>query len=396
MNNHHIQIQDIQKCCGCRACANACPCDAITMKMDELGFFYPEINTEKCVDCGKCISVCDFSRTERSGKMPLTAYAAIHKDRAVLKDSSSGGVFSALAEYVLEQGGAVCGCLLEGLRAIHVCAETQDDVIRMRKSKYVQSDVGMIYRDVATRLKNGQMVLFTGTPCQVAALYEVLGHKDYPGLITLDLVCHGVPSELMFQKFIEYLEKKHKTRIVDFNFRSKKHGWQRSTLLFTGENGKVKYIGKANEFYYPAFSAGFITRPSCFSCKYACQERVADITVGDFWGHEKINLLSDTKNGVSICTLNTNRAKSLYSVLSERLCLQEIDYQIAVNGNHCLRAPTPKGDKWDLYMDHLKKDSVEQIAKLYIQKNKKKIIRNKLKLLVPYGLFMRIRKRKYK
>lgn len=395
MRNNHIQIQETQYCCGCRACANICPRDAISMKSDELGFFYPEVNAEVCVDCGMCLSVCDFKKSKKNGSIPLVAYAAIHKERTVLKGSSSGGVFSALADYILAKGGAVCGCLFDKtLRPIHICTEKEQDVVRMRRSKYIQSDVGLIYRDVVERLRNGQMVLFTGTPCQIAALYEVLGLKNHENLITVDLICHGVPSELMFQKFLEYLERKHHTKIVDFNFRSKKYGWQRWSTSYTDVNGNEKNLGKINEFYVPAFTGGNIMRPSCFSCKYACPERVGDITVGDFWGHEKINLSQKTENGVSLCAINTERAMKLLPLLAQCLFLQEIDYQVAVDGNHCLHASTPKGDKWDLYMEALKTDNIDGIAKRYIQKNKKNILRNKLKMCLPYGVFMRIRKKK--
>ena len=397
MKHNHITIQDPAQCCGCRACANACPRNAITMRPDAYGFFYPDVDTATCVDCGKCLAVCDFAKTETKGTTPFAAYAAIHKDRKILKESSSGGVFWTLADYVLETGGAVCGCVLDkNLAPIHVCSEKTEDVVRMRRSKYAQSDVGLVYRDVAARLSGGQTILFTGTPCQIAALYEVLGQRDRENLITVDLVCHGVPSALMFRRFIDYLEKKYRTEIVNFNFRSKKYGWQRWTTSYTNVRGAEKNLGKINEFYIPAFTVGNLMRPSCFICKYACPERVGDITVGDFWGHEKADIKMNTEYGLSLVTLNTARAKALLPLLADRLSLEEIDYQIAVNGNRCLHAPTEKGDKWDAYMEALKNDTVEDMAKRYIQKNKKKILRNKLKMRVPYELFAQIRKKKYR
>lgn len=396
MKNDHIQIEDKSLCCGCEGCVNACPKDAIAIKEDEYGFSYPSVNTEACINCGRCISVCPVCNDEKVKEKPLHAYAAIHKKSTVLRESSSGGVFSAVAEHILCQGGAVCGCVLdENLRPIHICAENEQDVSRMRRSKYVQSNMGLIYRDVAKRLKNGQPVLFTGTPCQVAALYGVLGGKKYENLVTMDLVCHGVPSGLMFRRYIEYLEKKHRTKIIDFNFRSKKYGWQRWTTSYTDVNGREKNLGKINEFYIPSFTGGNLMRPSCFSCKYACPERAGDITVGDFWGHEKIKLSGNAEQGVSICVFNTEKAMSIMPLLSDSLFLQEINYSIAVNGNHCLHAPTPKGEKWDLYMEALKNNNIEDVAGRYIRKNKKKILRNKLKMFVPYGFFAFVRKKKY-
>ncbi len=396
MKNSCVQVQDKHLCCGCEGCANACPKDAITFAEDEYGFIYPLVDKDVCIDCGKCVKVCPILGEEKNKERPIRAYAAVNKAISVLQQSSSGGVFSAVAGYVLGRGGAVCGCVLdEKLRAIHICTEKETDIVRMRGSKYVQSNIGNVFREVAERIKNGQMVLFTGTPCQVAALYSVLGNKACENLITMDLVCHGVPSARMFKKYIEYLEKKHHKKIVKFKFRNKKYGWQRWTTSYIDEDGREKNLGKTSEFYIPSFTGGNIMRPSCFTCKFACPERVGDITVGDFWGHEKINLACNTEQGVSICTLNTDKAISLFQYLSEHLFLQEIDYNIAVKGNRCLHKPTEKGDKWDLYMDALKNDNIKNVAERYIKKNKKKILREKLKMFVPYKIFTLIRKKKY-
>lgn len=389
-----ICITDKEKCCGCAACVNVCPCDAITLETDELGFAYPRVIDEKCVNCGKCVSVCDFGKSELDRAFPLKAFAAANKCVDTLCKSSSGGVFSAVADYVLENGGAVCGCALKELSAVHICIEKKEDMPLLRRSKYLQSDMGLVYREVKERLEKGQMVLFSGSPCHVAALYGVLG-KEYEKLITMDLVCHGVPSAEMFKKYIKYLEQKYRTKIVDFNFRSKKYGWQRWTTEFTTEAGKTKNIGKLYEFYIPAFTGGNMMRPSCFKCKYACPTRVGDITVADFWGHEKANVSFNTQNGVSLCALNTEKAVALASVLGEKMHLQEIDYNIAVAGNRCLHAPTEKGKKWELYMQAFKEDKIPEIAARYKKSHKKVILRNRLKSLVPTSVFMAVRKKKY-
>lgn len=397
MKNDHIQIQDMSDCCGCGACVNVCPKDAISFFTDEFGFSYPRVNDDICINCRKCLSVCPLREDDNKTSLPAYAYAATHRDKDTLKRSSSGGVFSAVAEYVLERGGAVCGCIFDkNLRAIHICSENYEDITLMRKSKYVQSEVGFVYREVAQRLDNEQMVLFTGTPCQIAALYKFLGAKKSEKLITMDLICHGVPSQLMFKKYIEYLENKYGVRITKFDFRSKKYGWQRFTTSYTDTQGLEKNLGKVNEFYIPAFTGGNIIRTSCFACKYACPERVGDITVGDLWGHEKLDLPKNFANGISLCTLNTERALELKDFLSERLFMQEIDYQIAINGNRCLHEPTEKGSLWEDYMLALKRDDISSIARRYIRKHKKTIMRNSLKMLVPYAFFSRIRKKKYR
>lgn len=386
---------DKNNCSGCGACVNVCTLGAISMRTDEFGFAYPNIDETKCVSCGKCVRACEYA--QNCGlHTPTEAYAASHKNKQTLLNSSSGGVFSALAEYFITHGGAVCGCVYdENLMPAHICTETEDGVLLMRKSKYAQSDLGLVYREVLERLKSGQLVLFTGTPCQVAALYAVVGYK-YDNLLTVDLICHGVPSGEMFKKFLEYLEDKYSTKIKHFDFRSKRYKWSRFTAEFTDVKGKTVNIGKVNEFYFAQFSAGNIMRPSCFTCRYACPDRVGDITMGDFWGHSALDLRCDRNNGISVFTCNTERSRDMLDVMSERLILDKIDYSIAVFGNTCLNHPTKKGEKWDLYMQAMKNGEIPKIAKRYRAKNKKKILRGTVKLLLPIWVINYLNKRKFK
>ena len=396
MINKCISIVEKQKCCGCGACVNVCPRDAIENKVDEYGFVYPSVNKDLCIECGLCVSVCDFGSEEKNAALPEKVYAGVNRDKSVLKSSSSGGVFSVLAEYVLKNGGAVCGCVYdEKLKPVHICVEKQEEYLPMRGSKYAQSDVGYVYREIKARLLKGQQVLFTGTPCQVAAVKGVVGNANSENLITVDLICHGVPSALMFERFVSYLEEKYNSEIVWFNFRSKKYGWQRYSSEFGLANGRTVNIGKANEFYGPAFTAGYIIRESCSNCKYASQDRVGDITIGDFWGHEKSQLSRDVSKGLSLFTINTSKGEALLSVLSEKMDMEEVDYNIAVKGNKCLHAPTTKGDKWELYMDAMKNDTIPEIARSYILRNKKSILRSRIRLLVPDFIFKTVRKIKY-
>lgn len=391
-----IYLNDDKKnCCGCGACANACPCDAISMSKDEYGFGYPHINFEKCANCNLCTHVCEKVNKNESS-MPLKAFAASHRNKDILLKSSSGGVFSALAEHFLNNGGAVCGCVFNNkLNAIHICTEKESDLLKIRKSKYLQSDVGFIYRDIKNRLNAGQPVLFTGTPCQVAALYAVVG-KRHENLTTMDLICHGVPSQLMFDRFIKYLEKRYKTKITDFDFRSKKYGWCRFTMEFTDYNKRTINIGKAKEFYMPSFTGGNIIRPSCLSCKYACANRIGDITIGDLWGYEKFNINCDINNGTSVFTVNNEKAIKLLDIISKNLIFDEVDYNTVVNRNTCLHKPTPEGKKRDLYMQALKDDKIEEIALRYRKNNKKTIIIEKLKFAIPVSVFNSIKKLKSK
>ncbi len=384
---------DKSNCCGCGACVNICPRDAISMQLDEYGFAYPHIDQASCLECNLCFRACE-KVNKNEGNMPLKAFAASHRNKQILQTSSSGGVFSALAEYFVNNGGAVCGCVFDAeLNAVHICTEKETDLLRIRKSKYVQSDVGLIYRDIQKRLKQGQLVLFTGTPCQVAALYAVVG-RSYENLTTVDLICHGVPSQRLFDKFIRYLEKRYKTQIVSFDFRSKRFGWPRFTMEFTNSHQRTINIGKEREFYIPSFTGGNIIRQSCLSCKYACANRIGDITIGDLWGYEQLNLSFNTLGGTSLFTINTPNSAKWLDVLLEKLTCEEIDYTLAVQKNTCLRHPTPEGKKRDLYMQALKNDRIEDIALKYRRNKKKTIFRERIKLIIPAALFTRIRKRK--
>lgn len=390
-----LSSTDKDNCSNCGACYNVCPVDAITLKQNEFGFDYPEVNEDKCLRCNKCVRACYAVQTQEL-RTPIEAYAATHLNKNTLMLSSSGGAFSALAEHVLSQSGVVCGCVYdENLLPVHICAEKKEDVLLMRKSKYVQSDVGLVYRKVLNNLKSGRLVLFTGTPCQVAALYSVVG-LGFPNLITADLICHGVPSRELFKKFLQYLEGKYNTKIISFDFRSKKYKWQRFTAEFKDDKGRTKNIGKVNEFYFSAFTGGNILRPNCFNCRFACSERVGDFTLGDFWGHEAVNLNCDKKNGVSVLTINTKKAQALLEMLSEKLIMEKVGYEIVVAGNTCLRRPTEKGAKWDEYMSAVKNNTISNIACKYRAKNKKKIFRGTIKLLVPITLLQYVNKRKYR
>jgi len=382
---------DAEKCSACGACVNICPKDAISFKANEYGIEYPEINADKCIDCKLCKKVCS-AIAEVELQSPIKAFAATHKNKAVLLKSSSGGAFSALAEKVLENGGAVCGCVYdEGFTPVHVCSRKKGDYLRMRKSKYVRSSIGYAYREVRKELETGDCVLFTGTPCQVSGLKAFLG-KEYPNLITVDLICHGVPEPTMFKEFLGYLEKKYRTKIKEFDFRSKKYGWQRYTSEFTGENGKTINIGKNKELYMYAFSRGETIRPSCFTCRFATSKRAGDITIGDLWGHEKFAVSCDRKNGISLITVNNEKALRFFETLEASFVCDEVDYASACANNTCLRKPTDRGKRWEKYMEAYKNGEFERVAAKHQRINRKLILREKIKMNVPLRVFRFLKK----
>lgn len=390
MNSIPMLYQNKEECCGCGACVNVCPKDAIRFMPDEYGFLYPKIDTENCIGCQKCVSACDFQKKEEVfGYTPEKAFAAIHKDKKVLKASSSGGVFSVLAKETLKEEGVVYGCILDNkLEAVHTYAKTWEEILPMRGSKYVQSRVDLIYREVLKHLEQGKIVLFTGTPCQVAALNSVLNGKQYDTLLTVDLVCHGTPSPLMFRKYIDYLEKKYHVKITNYSFRGKEKGWAGYCQSFGADDKQLQRIGKLDEFYISNFSKGNFHRPSCYQCRYACTNRVADITIGDFWGHMEAGIqLKNWEDGLSVCLINSIKGQNMQGVLEEQMELEETEVSRAVSGNRNLYAPSKKGEKYEAYMSALLEDEIESIANEYVRENHKKIKKHNrkiaLKMMLP-------------
>ena len=276
-------------CCGCGACMNICPKTAIHMEKDEYGFVYPKIDTEKCVECGACKKVCAF-QNEPTRKQPQRVYAIASKNNDLVKKSASGGLFATMAVQVLEQGGCVYGAVMQHeeheLHIRHVCCETKKELYHLQGSKYVQSSLGNIFKDVQKKLKNDIFVLFSGTPCQVDALKSYL-RKDYPNLLTVDIICHGVPSEQFFNDYIHYTQKKIGGEISEFKFRDKSSGWGYNlTAKYIQVDGSTEYYRTASSdsSYFDMFINSIALRENCYHCKYTNGKRTGDITIGDYWG----------------------------------------------------------------------------------------------------------------
>lgn len=379
-------------CCSCKACMNACPKNAIISQEDENGFVYPYIDESKCVGCNICVNTCQFGKNTDALQEPAAAYAAINKNAEVLKKSSSGGCFSALAEIILEQGGVVFGAAMDSAFHVkHISVENIGDLGSLRGSKYVLSDIGYSYRNIKNYLDEGRKVLFTGTPCQVSGLYGYLKNKDYPGLITVDVVCHGTPSQAMFNKYIEYLEKKKGVKVTGYCFRTKNRTWKRFEPAFDTDKTSNNRIGKFDEFYHPSFISGNITQESCHTCPYASRKRIADFTMCDYWGFEKAELNLDERKGLSALMFNNDRALALYDALSEKLYLEKTDYEAVVQGNGCLRKPLSKGKQWDYYMKAFRNNTIGEAADRYKKKNKKQIIKQNILYMLPYSLYKRLK-----
>lgn len=348
-------FEEKEQCCGCGACLNICPKSAISMQEDEYGFTYPHIDETLCVGCGQCKKVCSYQDENVSLHEPITAYAAAGTDSELIKLSASGGIFASLAECILECGGIVYGCAFSqkdgSLYPEHVRLTDKRELYKVQGSKYVQSASGDSYRHVKSDLQRGKKVLFSGTPCQVAALNGFLGKMDRSNLLTVDIICHGTPSSKLFQDYICELGRSIKGTITDFKFRDKAGGW--------GLKGAVYYTNKHNQSkkrlipvqlssYYSLFLKSETYRENCYSCQYAGEKRPGDITIGDYWGIEDEHPeyakenggKFDFSDGVSCVLVNTENGRNWLETLNPQISFAESTFKQVQNRNHQLKAPS--------------------------------------------------------
>lgn len=345
-------IYEVKDCTGCGACLNICPFGCITLAADEEGFLFPTIDDANCSQCGLCYKKCPQKHVSPASVFRQEVYAVQLKDSKILKTSSSGGMFSAVADYVLSQSGAVFGCTMgkDKWEATHIYVENSKDLDYLRGSKYVQSNTGNTYELCREKLESGNMVLYSGTPCQIAGLYSYLG-KDYENLITIDLVCHGVCSPSLFQMYIRYLENKYNEKILDFDFRNKiKFGWGLCSTILT--RTKIRIRLAACDRYMTQFKAGLSYRECCYSCKYAKTERMGDITIGDYWGVSKFHPELDTFIGVSLLMVNTSKGQKVLSKITDSLDIYQSKLEWVVEKNENLVHPTKRPPiRDDFYRD---------------------------------------------
>jgi len=317
-----IEIKDKTHCAGCTACAAVCPRDAIEMVSDSEGFAYPQVNTELCVSCGLCDKVCAFTEVPKP-VAEQQAYAVKHKDGEILRASTSGGVFTALSDLVLEENGVIYGAVLDAdLSVCHVRATTARERDAMRGSKYVQSNLGDTFRAVKKDLQDKKKVLFVGTPCQVSGLRHYLGEKQ-GGLLCCDLICHGTPSPLIFREHMQYLAKKLRTPIAEYRFRDKKWGWHIHREMAIGKNRKQYYSTPETDMWRDIYYSRIAMRPSCSACPYSNLNRCGDITIGDCRGIDNVLPEFGSDEGVSLVIVNSSAGQAAMKRL-QQACICEV------------------------------------------------------------------------
>lgn len=390
-----------EDCCGCGACAARCPEGAIAMVEGPEGFVYPRIDAGLCVDCGLCRKVCGLqNRYAQETAGPW--YAASYQGDSSL--SASAGAFYGLALSVVGDGGAVFGAAYvrdgDGLHVRHVMAGDPDGLHALQGSKYVQSDAGGCFPEVKRQLESGREVLFSGTPCQVAGLRGYLG-RDWPSLVTVDLVCHGVPSEAMLRGYLDRLGCSHGFPVVDARFRSKRDGWSASLMLEVAyEDGARNYLPRPDSSYYDLFFNLKTFRDSCYECPFAGSLRPGDITVGDFWGVEsnRPDVFEDGRfdsgRGVSCLLVNTNRGTEALKRHGSDLYLYEVSFDDIAKGNDQLRHSSILPKDRSLYLDAYRDDGWDAVEALWNRRERGAKYRMKriVKLIVPKQLVRLVKK----
>lgn len=326
------------KCCGCGACIQVCPQQCINFIENERGFLVPSINHDKCINCGCCKKICPEITNKLEYKKVENAYAVVSKNFEELKKSTSGGMFAILAEKIIQKNGVVFGAAWEKIDKLsHVKIDKIEDLYKIMKSKYVQSNTKNTFKEAKELLDRNIAVLYSGTACQIAGLKMYL-NKEYLNLYTVEVACHGVPSIGLFKKYIEWREKQFNSKVKDCIFRNKdKHqGGEHYKLKMSFENGKTKYFHFQKDPYYNAFINGVSIRKTCYDCKYKKERRIADFTLCDFWGIEKVKKDFPANHGVSAVLLNSNKAKELFNEINEKIYYEEVSKDSIYSHNKSL------------------------------------------------------------
>lgn len=327
-----IKIEDKRMCSGCHACDNICPKKAISMDIDEEGFWYPNVDKDKCVNCNLCEDVCPIINNKDFVSIKK-AYGCYNLDEDIRLKSSSGGVFSLLASSVIAKNGVVFGAKFdENFNVVHDYAETIEELSVFRGSKYVQSNIGENFKIAKEFLKSGRLVLFSGTPCQIGGFKAYL-RKEYDNLITVDLICHGVPSPMIWQKYINELSNGKK--LTAMTFRDKSKGWKNGVLKYTFDDRSEIKEEYGKSVYIKGFIKNCYLRPSCYDCHFKTLDRCSDLTLGDFWGVEDLLPDIDLKQGVSLVLGHTKKGIKLMKNLNEKIYLKEINIDDSIKFNSC-------------------------------------------------------------
>ena len=350
-------------CTGCSACANACPEQCIQMAADAEGFLRPKIDSSQCVVCGTCQNVCPVLHP-KANSHETVAYAAVHKDDAIRLESTSGGVFSLLCQWVLDHGGIVFGAAYaDDFSVAHGCVEKASDLSKLRTAKYAQSAIGDSYRRAKTFLEQGRYVLFSGTPCQIGGLRTFLG-KDYGRLLTVDLICHGVPSPAVWEHYIQYRGEQDAQgeRPTSINLRSKESGWAGYSIRFDYAGGQTYRMPNSQDPYLRCFVKDLCLRPSCYACSFKGIDRCSDFTLGDYWGVWSQLPELDDNQGTSIVLLHSEKAKRIWPELLSGMKAVQVDADQCFSENPSALYSATEPDDRQMFLSRYQSEDFSDLA----------------------------------
>jgi len=340
-----VNIIDKNVCTGCKACGDICPKNAISYRVDDEGFWYPDIDEVKCIHCNCCIQTCPIFKEFEFAKSQPKVYAAWSENLDVRLNSTSGGVYFELANQALLRNGYIIGCIYmdEYKSAVHIVSNDHAGLQKIMGSKYFQSDTAGIYVQTKQLLESGKLVLFCGTPCQNAALSLFL-KKEYNNLYQVDFVCRGINSPKAFRKYMEELERRYKSKLKLVHLKNKSKGWQNLGTFIQFNNGKTYYRNRYTDPWVNGYIVGnLFMRPSCAQCKFKKLPRISDVTLGDFWGLPVKK--EDSFNGVSVVLINSEKGHLLLNWAEENLFIENHTLEEATSGNPCILNPASMGER---------------------------------------------------
>lgn len=373
------EIIEKKKCTGCSACMNICPKKAINMVEGKDGFRYPVIDQDKCIDCGLCKKTCPVLNTKRNDSINKT-YVGYSKEDKFKENSSSGGIFPLIASYILDNNGIVIGASFnENNKLEHISITKKKDLIKLKGSKYLQSNLNNIFTYVKENIKDNK-ILFVGTPCQVAGLKAYL-KKDYENLICIDLFCHGVPSPKLFDKYVNELEERHNDKLLNYNFRDKSTGWDNYSNKATFKNKEYKELQKDNN-YMKLFLLDIALRESCYDCNFKLGNKYSDITLGDFWGVNNYYPEMYNKKGVSAIIINTTKGLDIFNKISSNLEYKNCKLEEILSGNPSLKLSSKYPTRRNEFFDNIDILNINALTKKYTKRPLYKRILGKLKRVI--------------
>lgn len=384
-------ITESGKCTGCAACANACPSQCITMLPDTEGFSHPQIDPKKCVDCRKCVAVCPTLPGAVSGfEAEPAVYAAHSADPNVVEYSSSGGVFSVLAEHVIQMGGVVFGAAFDTPDSVHhIAVRDMKSLCKLRGSKYVQSEIGLSYQEAEHELQQNKTVLFSGTPCQIAGLRHYL-QREYDNLICIDIICHSIPSPKVWKAFVGETSVRANAEIRSANFRDKRDSWENYCLSFQLADGEEYVLKGGRNLYMQAFIGGLSTRPSCSQCTFKGKNRESDITLGDYWGVRFVQKEAYNARGTSLVIVNTAKGRTMLDLLHAQLVLHPTSMDTALPPNPAYFRPSVSHPRRTRFFSELDSMGVYHSMEALLPPTKKEKFIVAVKRSFPYRAIARL------